>query len=50
MSRAVKPVFQPGRNVLNPLLTNLYRWRLVLGWKKLGWEEKLQFSSKRTLP
>lgn len=27
---------------ISPLLSNLYRRRFVLGWKKLGWEEKLQ--------
>jgi RNA-directed DNA polymerase len=25
-----------------PLLSNLYMRRFALGWKKLGWEEKLQ--------
>lgn len=27
---------------ISPLLSNLYMRRFVLGWKKLGWEEKLQ--------
>jgi len=27
---------------ISPLLSNLYLRRFVLGWKKLGWEEKLQ--------
>lgn len=27
---------------ISPLLSNLYMRRFVLGWKRLGWEEKLQ--------
>jgi len=27
---------------ISPLLSNLYLRRFVLGWKQLGWEEKLQ--------
>jgi RNA-directed DNA polymerase len=27
---------------ISPLLSNLFMRRFVLGWKKLGWEEKLQ--------
>ena len=27
---------------ISPLLSNLYMRRFVVGWKKLGWEEKLQ--------
>ena len=27
---------------ISPLLSNLYMRRFVMGWKKLGWEEKLQ--------
>jgi RNA-directed DNA polymerase len=27
---------------ISPLLSNLYMRRFVLGWKKLGWEEKLK--------
>ncbi len=27
---------------ISPLLSNLYMRRFVLGWKKLGWEERLQ--------
>jgi group II intron reverse transcriptase/maturase len=27
---------------ISPLLSNLYMRRFVLGWKKLGWEQKLQ--------
>ncbi len=27
---------------ISPLLSNLYMRRFVLGWKQLGWEEKLQ--------
>ena len=27
---------------ISPLLSNLYMRRFVLGWKKLGWEKKLQ--------
>lgn len=27
---------------ISPLLSNLYMRRFVLGWKKLGWEDKLQ--------
>ena len=27
---------------ISPMLSNLYMRRFVLGWKKLGWEEKLQ--------
>ena len=27
---------------ISPLLSNLYLRRFILGWKKLGWEEKLQ--------
>jgi hypothetical protein len=37
----------PGRGTpqgapISPLLSNLYMRRFVIGWKKLGWEEKLQ--------
>ena len=30
------------QGVLSPLLSNLYMRRFVMGWKKQGWEEKLQ--------